>query len=127
MVGDSAHAHGGAYATGGSLAIDDAYALHLAIDHIFPPSSIVKPSVATIAAALKLYERTRKPHAEKLLNIVLKANKAKAARFGRPVTDDELYHMVAERPATAWLHEHNVVEAFEEAARSKEYIGKAAS
>lgn len=104
LIGDAAHAHGGAYATGGSLAIDDAYALSLAISHIFPPLSespvTGKPSQESIAIALRLYEKTRKPHAEKLLNIVHVANKRKAASVGKDVADEDLRRVARERPDT---------------------------
>jgi len=117
LVGDSAHAHGGAYATGGSLAIDDAYAFSLAINHIFPSSSTRTPTGEEIEKALSLYEATRKPHAEKLLDIVHKANKRKAANVGKPVADEDLRRMAAERPSTVWLAEHDVVGAFNEVVR----------
>lgn len=70
LIGDAAHAHGGAHATGGSLAIDDAYTLSLAINHVFPITGTRKPSLAEISRALKLYEQIRKPHAERLLKLV---------------------------------------------------------
>jgi salicylate hydroxylase len=119
LVGDSAHAHGGAYATGGSLAIDDAYAFFLAINHVFPPTATQKPTAKQIGEALRLYEETRKPHAERLLRIVLKANQKKAASVGKPVADEDLRRMAAERPDTVWLAEHNVVGAFTEVLRRR--------
>jgi salicylate hydroxylase len=67
LIGDAAHAHGGAHATGGSLAIEDAYTLSLALLHIFPVDAASKPSQVDVDVALKLYEEVRKPHAERLL------------------------------------------------------------
>lgn len=129
MIGDAAHAHGGAYATGGSLAIDDAYALSLAIAHVFPPSRTSAASPSDLGRALRLYEATRKPHAEKLLAIVHRANAKKAASVGREVGDEELRRMAGERAETGWLHEHDVVAAFEEVVRreggGKEEAGSA--
>ena len=60
LAGDAAHAHGGALAAGGSLALDDAYAFGAALWHVFPPGAA--HSKANIQQALSLYERTRKPH-----------------------------------------------------------------
>jgi len=120
LIGDSAHAHGGAYATGGSLAIDDAYAFYLAMTYVFPPSATRKPNAAEIGQALRLYEATRKPHAEKLLDIVHKANKRKAAGVGKPVTDEALRKTAAERPGTVWLAEHDVFGAFSEVVKRSE-------
>lgn len=114
LIGDAAHAHGGAYATGGSLAIDDAYALYLAVNQVFPESAVEKPAKEKIGEALRLYEATRKPHAERLLEVVHKANKAKAARAEKSLTDTEMRKMAAARPDTVWLHEHDVVGAFNE-------------
>lgn len=116
LIGDAAHAHGGAFATGGSLAIDDAYALSLAILWVFPITATRRPSGDEISKALKLYEATRKPHADRLLNLVLAANKAKAARIlsGIPETDEELRARAGKGSNTAWLHEHDVVSAFEQ-------------
>lgn len=109
LIGDAAHAHGGAYATGGSLAIDDAYALSLAISYVFPSTDSQSPSPDTICKALRLYERTRKPHADRLLKIVHNANKNKAGNIGIAITDDSLRDKAAKRPNTIWLHEHDVV------------------
>ncbi|EOD46331.1 putative salicylate hydroxylase protein [Neofusicoccum parvum UCRNP2] len=52
LIGDAAHPHGGAFATGGSLAIDDAYALSLALFSLFPVGSgRARPSPEELARA----------------------------------------------------------------------------
>jgi salicylate hydroxylase len=114
LIGDAAHAHGGAYATGGSLAIDDAYALYLSILSIFPFGSTTKPSGLEIRKALELYEATRKPLTDKLLNLVHAANQAKAekTKSGKPETDEDLRSRAAKGSNTAWLSEHDVVKTF---------------
>ena len=119
LIGDAAHAHGGAYATGGSLAIDDAYAFYLALNSVFPVSRREKPSSKEIRTALKLYETTRKPHAERLLRLVHAGNTAKIEKIrnGRIETDEQLRERAARGSNTAWLHEHDVVKAFEETQR----------
>jgi salicylate hydroxylase len=65
---------------------------------------------------LRLYEATRKPHAERLLKTVHAANKAKAAKFvgGVRETDEELRARAARGSNTTWLHEHDVVKSFDE-------------
>ncbi|KAF4635628.1 hypothetical protein G7Y89_g2461 [Cudoniella acicularis] len=115
LIGDAAHAHGGAHATGGSLAIDDAYAFYLSLLTVFPLNAIVKPNREGIGKALRLYEEVRKPHVEKLLNRVLEANAAKVERIrsGKLETDEELGERAARGSNTIWLHEHDVVKAFE--------------
>jgi salicylate hydroxylase len=59
-----------------------------------------------------LYERSRKPHAYRLLKIVHNANKKKAVNTGSVITDDSLREKASERPNTILLHEHDVVVAF---------------
>ncbi|KAL2061529.1 hypothetical protein VTL71DRAFT_6906 [Oculimacula yallundae] len=123
LIGDAAHAHGGAFATGGSLAIDDAYALYLSLETILPstssstPSS--KPSSLDIQRALKLYEDTRRPHAVKLLKVVHANNEMKTRKIitSTQETDEELRARAKRGSNTTWLHEHDVVRAFEEVKR----------
>ena len=116
LIGDAAHAHGGAYATGGSLAIDDAYAFYLSLLSAFPLTATSKPSPEQITRALKLYEATRKPHAERLLKMVHAGNDAKIARIrsGKLETDEQMRARVVKGSNTTWLHEHDVVRTFEE-------------
>ncbi len=117
LIGDAAHAHGGAHATGGSLAIDDAYTLSLALNSVFPATSTRKPSVEEIGKALKLYETIRKPHAERLLKLVHSNNDArlKKLRSGTVESDEALRARAAKGSSTNWLHEHDAVKAFADA------------
>jgi salicylate hydroxylase len=119
LIGDAAHAHGGAHATGGSLAIDDAYALYLSLLTVFPVSSTRKSSAAELEKGLRLYEATRKPHAENLLGRVYAANEGKTKRLreGKKETDEELRERARKGTDTTWLHEHDVMRAFEEVLR----------
>lgn len=116
LIGDAAHAHGGAFATGGSLAIDDAYALYLALSSVFPESATHKPSPAEILRGLKLYEDTRRPHAVKLLKVVHVNNAMKTKKIIAETqeTDEELRARAKRGSGTTWLHEHDVVKCFEE-------------
>jgi salicylate hydroxylase len=119
LIGDAAHAHGGAFATGGSLAIDDAYALYLSMKYVFPISAIRKPSAQEITQSLRLYEATRKPHAEKLLKVVHAVNAAKIENIRNGVieTDEQLRARAARGSNMGWLHEYDVIKAFEETMR----------
>jgi salicylate hydroxylase len=116
LIGDAAHAHGGAHATGGSIAIDDAYAFSLALASVFPPTATEKPSKKHIGKAMRIYERTRKPHADRLLKLVHGANKARLEklRSGKVESDEELRDRAKRGSNTNWLHEHDVVRAFKE-------------
>jgi len=117
LIGDAAHAHGGAFATGGSLAIDDAYAFSLALLSVFPKTATRKPSSEEILKALKLYEDTRRPHAVRLLEVVHANNAMKTKKILAETreTDEELRARAKRGSNTTWLHEHDVVKSFEEA------------
>lgn len=112
FAGDAAHAHGGAFAAGGSLALDDAYAFALAILHVYPPGA-PKPTRDEISKALRLYEQTRKPHTNRVLSVVHENNKRTLDRIGRAETDEQLRKRMSSRQSMAWLHEHDVVGAFD--------------
>jgi len=117
LIGDAAHAHGGAFATGGSLAIDDAYALYLSLMLVFPEKATQKPSPEEILQALRLYEATRRPHAVRLLKVVHANNAMKTKKISAETqeTDEELRARAKRGSNTTWLHEHDVLKSFEEA------------
>ncbi|KAF5622937.1 monooxygenase FAD-binding protein [Fusarium sp. NRRL 52700] len=119
LVGDAAHTHGGSFAAGGSLAIDDAYALYRSLDHVWPPSSAQtgKPTKAELAQVFELYEATRKPHLDKLLGIVHKNIAGQKSNIERATTetDEQLIRRVKGRMNPSWISEHDVVAAFERA------------
>ncbi|OAA61787.1 Aromatic-ring hydroxylase-like protein [Niveomyces insectorum RCEF 264] len=121
LLGDAAHTHGGAFAAGASLAIDDAYTLYLAVRAVFAEAVPVAEPVdaAHIGRALQLYEAARRPHAARMLALV-HAERAKAlardekARLtGQPgETDEEFRQRWAARRDAVWLNEHDAEAAF---------------
>jgi salicylate hydroxylase len=114
LIGDAAHAHGGALAAGGSLAIDDGYAFAAAIRHVFTPGVI--PSTVNIHRALSIYERTRKAHADRVISTVRAGNKAIVARLEKErETDEQLRARIQNRSDPYWIHEHDVEAAFAQA------------
>lgn len=120
LLGDAAHTHGGAYAAGASLAIDDAYTLYLAIQAVFAEAFPVEEpiSVEKIARALDLYETTRRPHAAKVLSKVHSQRiktieRYKAAKeSGVPESDEEFKARFLGRDDPVWLNEHDAEAAF---------------
>ncbi|CEN61059.1 hypothetical protein ASPCAL07726 [Aspergillus calidoustus] len=115
LVGDAAHAHGGAFAAGGSLALDDAFALALAFGHVGDLSM-----ANNIQEALRLYERTRQPHTNRLLQIVhgqLDTNKRAAPAKSEQEEDARLLERMRNRPDTEWLSEHDVEAEFNRASQ----------
>ncbi|KAK0631144.1 hypothetical protein B0T17DRAFT_530249 [Bombardia bombarda] len=122
LAGDAAHAHGGAFAAGGSLAIDDAWAFSAAIMHVFLPAPVSQPPTdENITKALRLYESTRKAHTDRVMDVVHAGNKKKAARAGGgekvTETDEQLRERMKSRAEVAWIHEHDVVKEFDRAVK----------
>ncbi|KAF6823419.1 salicylate hydroxylase (salicylate 1-monooxygenase) [Colletotrichum plurivorum] len=124
FAGDAAHAHGGAFAAGGSLAIDDAWAFASAVKHVFPATATEAPSAEEIERALRLYEKTRKAHTDRVLETVHSTNKKKVERLGHFETDEELRARMKNRVEPVWIHEHDVEAVFrqvlEDEAKAKE-------
>ncbi|OQE22143.1 hypothetical protein PENFLA_c013G09894 [Penicillium flavigenum] len=111
LVGDAAHAHGGAFAAGGSLALDDSLALGLAFKEVFS-SSKATFSPENINKALGLYSQTRQPHTARLLGIVHSQIDKKGTIFATHEEDAALVARMTGRPNTEWLSEHDVETAF---------------
>lgn len=131
LIGDAAHPHGGAFATGGSLAIDDAYALSLALFNVFPPAANATgalPSSEELVRALSLYERTRKPHTTRLLEVVHAQNEKSKERLRSGVveTDEQLRERMKNRADPSWLHDHDVEAAFRAVLEGDRVRGKEA-
>ncbi|ROV93336.1 hypothetical protein VSDG_06849 [Cytospora chrysosperma] len=124
LAGDAAHAHGGAFAAGGSLALDDAWAFAASISHVFPPGDEgnglpLPPAREDIARALGIYERTRKAHTDKIMAVVHAQNAKKVERIGEVPTDEELRARMKNRYDPSWIHEHDVQAAFAQALSSQ--------
>lgn len=119
LAGDAAHAHGGAFAAGGSLAINDAWAFAASLLHYFPEpqtqsvSSVVSDQRA--AQALQLYERTRKAHTDRVQSTVQNRNKGLIDDITKVQTDEELRARWRTKDDQAWIHEHDVEQAFAQA------------
>ncbi|KAE8376058.1 hypothetical protein BDV26DRAFT_282968 [Aspergillus bertholletiae] len=120
LVGDAAHTHGGAFAAGGSLAIDDAYALFLAFRHTFGLSRTQKPKTDEVRDALVLYDETRLPHAERLLTIVLRGIGAQKTNTD---SEETLVERVRNKPNTTWLSEHDVEKRFQSVVQGRSAAG----
>ncbi|KAJ5515430.1 hypothetical protein N7527_006990 [Penicillium freii] len=112
LIGDAAHAHGGAFAAGGSLALDDSLALGLAFKEVFSSKNATF-SAGNINKALRLYSQTRQPHTARLLGIVHSQIDKKGTIFATPEEEDAaLVARLTGRPNTEWLSEHDVEAAF---------------
>ncbi|KXJ85692.1 salicylate 1-monooxygenase [Microdochium bolleyi] len=117
LAGDAAHAHGGAFAAGGSLAINDAWAFAQSVLYHFPRTgaSRVRLDDAGVAEVLGLYERTRKPHTDKVQKTVQDRNQFLVDQIKTRQTDEELREQMRNRRDLTWIHEHDVEAAFSKA------------
>jgi salicylate hydroxylase len=121
LAGDAAHAHGGAFAAGGSLAIDDAWAFSESILHTFSNAEYDHVSKRDkISAALRIYEAVRKAHTDKVQNIVQVRNKKLLDRLGTIETDESLRKRMANREDLSWIHEHDVEQVFRQVLADEE-------
>ncbi|KAL7953971.1 FAD/NAD(P)-binding domain-containing protein [Trichoderma compactum] len=120
LVGDAAHTHGGSFAAGGSLALDDSFALGLAFKQVFSSGAPNLPfSQENIRQAFSLYDQTRRPHAARLLSIIHDLMSRKAPTYKTPEEADEaLRARMRNRPDMLWLSEHDVEKAFEQVVKS---------
>ncbi|KAH7041617.1 salicylate 1-monooxygenase [Microdochium trichocladiopsis] len=121
LAGDAAHAHGGAFAAGGSLAINDAWAFAQSVLYYFPREGgwRVRPDDAGLTEVVSLYERTRKPHTDKVQKTVQDRNQFLVDQIKMKQTDEELRAQMKNRRDLTWIHEHDVEAAFARAIPSK--------
>jgi salicylate hydroxylase len=120
LLGDPTHTHGGAFAAGASLAIDDPYAIYLSFRSVFPEAiPINEPASKThIREAFALYEATRRPQSAKVLEVVLAWHRKQreciqaAGVSGKLESDANFRARLAARDDSAWLTEHDVEAIF---------------
>lgn len=74
-----------------------------------------RPAAEDIARALRIYERTRKAHTDRVMSVVHEQNKKKVERLGQVQTDEELRARLRNRYDPSWIHEHEVQLAFSQA------------
>lgn len=121
LIGDAAHAHGGAFAAGGSLALDDALALGLSLKQFLAPKPESSITAADVRNALELYTKVRKPHTDRLIQTVHSQISQKPSNFNTPEqANTALIKRFKTRPNTDWLSEHDVEATFAAAVRSLE-------
>lgn len=113
LLGDAAHTHGGSFAAGGSLALNDALCLGLALRYV---SKSRKPTqqlqLSDIQFAFELYDEARRPHATRLLKIVhSQLHKEPPVYSSSEEEDKALVARFKNRPDLTWLSEHDVDEA----------------
>lgn len=123
LIGDAGHTHGGAFAAGGSLAINDAHALALALRYVWPAGSQTKPNGDQLARALSLFDKTRRPHVNKLIDVVETYVAAAHDKLRAPrkvETDAEFRARISGLGDTAWLAEHDVEDTFSLVIRAEE-------
>ncbi|KAJ3930802.1 MAG: FAD/NAD-P-binding domain-containing protein [Lentinula lateritia] len=138
LLGDAFHPHGGAFAAGGSLAIDDSIALFLSLQHVQQQSSTPSTSSSSDASsdsrskvsarrrlstsklshALDLYASTRLPHTGRVFSVVERMRDS-VAKPGRVWDEEKIQEWARDKKEVVWLHEHDVHRAFVDALNSE--------
>ncbi|KAJ3869229.1 FAD/NAD-P-binding domain-containing protein [Lentinula novae-zelandiae] len=127
LLGDAFHPHGGAFAAGGSLAIDDSIALFLSLQHVQQQSSTPSTSSSSDASsdsrsklshALDLYASTRLPHTGRVFSVVERMRDS-VAKPGRLWDEEKIQEWARDKKEVVWLHEHDVHRAFVDALNSE--------
>ncbi|CAG9982733.1 unnamed protein product [Clonostachys byssicola] len=107
LTGDAAHPIGHA-GFGAGMAIDDALALYMTLERIQLGS---ETKGTDLENALNLFQRVRKPHADRLGVFLARTGKAKSI-YGKHLSEEQILEWVNGREDTAWIHEHDVNAAF---------------
>ncbi|KAL2836586.1 FAD/NAD(P)-binding domain-containing protein [Aspergillus pseudoustus] len=124
LLGDAGHTHGGAFASDGSLAINDAHALALSLAHVWPAAQGADgatPDKSQLQGALALFDATRRPHVTRLIDVVHSGLAERFEKLRDPhrveETDGELRARIAAVEGFSWLGEHDVEAEFRRAAQ----------
>ncbi|KAJ4485602.1 FAD/NAD-P-binding domain-containing protein [Lentinula aciculospora] len=132
LLGDAFHPHGGAFAAGGSLAIDDSIALFLSLQHVQQLSSTTSSASSSLESqvrlsglssselchALNIYASTRLPHVREVFGAVEQMRR-NAAKPGRLWDEAKIQEWAKNKKEVTWLHEHDVHRAFANALNSE--------
>lgn len=96
------------------MALDDALALGLSLLHVSQSKTAdTVLQLGEVQHALTLYDRTRQPHATKLLDIIHGAlAKNQSSHSSAEAEDEALITRLKNRPDLTWLSEHDVEAAF---------------
>ncbi|ORY24119.1 hypothetical protein BCR39DRAFT_547657 [Naematelia encephala] len=108
LIGDAGHPHGGAFAAGGSLAIEDAYTLYLCLK-----------DGRSVQDAWSLFDQVRKEHVHRLLRMAEKLRKQRKDDEGKYLNDDEIRQRVEGRGDVTWLAENDVEQVVEKAKEAR--------
>ncbi|OKL59949.1 hypothetical protein UA08_04934 [Talaromyces atroroseus] len=117
LIGDAGHTHGGAFAAGGALAINDAHALALALTHVWRAENQSRLSAHQLAQGLDLFDKTRRPHVNRLIELVQRITEPpldapKPAETAEE-SDEDFRKMISSMGDENWIAEHDVEAAFQ--------------
>ncbi|KAK4494080.1 hypothetical protein PRZ48_014378 [Zasmidium cellare] len=117
LIGDASHPLAGAFGAGAGFALEDAYALTQSLRWAYARSKTSTP----LADALRLFDRVRSPHYEKLYR-VLDGFKEVAGNLAAPnlqlSADEEVVVLVAMNWSQRhdWIYQYNIMQDFAEIA-----------
>lgn len=104
LIGDAGHPHGGAYAAGGTMSIEDAYTLALCLEHAL---GSVDTKKTQIQLAFNMYNDIRHAHTARLIDAANKLRTQRKTDEGRVLSDEHIEERLRARPDISWLSEND--------------------
>lgn len=106
LIGDAGHPHGGAYAAGGTMSVEDAYTLYRALDHA-QRSDSAGPRRRLDRTALRwafgTFDAARITHTTRVIDLANETRRKRERNRGVKAPDDVLRAGVATRPDVSFL------------------------
>lgn len=142
LIGDAGHPHGGAFAAGGTLSIEDAYTLSLCLAHATstshshatdtdantagpesatsgpvagekdPQDRNPNPKESAVRHAFELFDASRREHVNRLVAAAERLRAQRRADEGRMLSDEEITQRVHRRQDVGWLAENDAEKVF---------------
>ncbi|KAL1408357.1 hypothetical protein Q8F55_005166 [Vanrija albida] len=114
LLGDAGHCHGGAFAAGGTLAIEDAYTLGLAVQAALERARArgQRLGAADLAFAFDLFDKARLAHVNRLLRAANDLRKAKKHTEGQVLTEEDIEAYVHRHVDISWVSDNDADAVF---------------
>lgn len=126
LLGDAGHCHGGAFAAGGTLAIEDGYTLGLCVDEVAQRAALEgRPMEGNdIATALSLFDKCRLRHVNRLVAAAHSLRDRRAQKDNHVASEAEINAYVTTHADVAWLADNDAEAVFDQVV-ANELLAKA--
>lgn len=101
LIGDAGHPHGGAYAAGGTMSVEDAYTLYRALDHAQTAGRRLDRHA--LRWAFDTFDKARIKHTTRVIDLANETRRKRERNKGVKPSDDVLRASVATRPNVSFL------------------------